>query len=115
MIDAGLLKEVYDIYHANAIYTRGICQAIYQLKKNTKRIVRRQNRRLNRLQTIFGWDLHYVDATEAFLGDLSEAWEKQVVEPSVNIIKSSLHEDSSSIPNSEKLDPVQTKTKDARD
>ncbi|KAI3975461.1 hypothetical protein MKX01_042471 [Papaver californicum] len=185
MIDAGLLNEVYDIYNANADYTRGIRQAIGvrefedflssyfsntktkddcvgdqcrdsyaeaiipleinledevskenlkailnsddsqhkilldeaidKLKTNTKRLVRRQKRRLNRLQTIFGWDLHYVDATEAFLGDFDEAWPRQVVESSVNIIKSFLLEDSGSIPNSEKLNPVQTQMKDARD
>ncbi|XP_026439020.1 tRNA dimethylallyltransferase 2-like isoform X1 [Papaver somniferum] len=187
MIDAGLLNEVYDIYNANADYTRGIRQAIGvrefedflrsyfsntktsdvrvgdqsyaeaiipletnleevskenlkeilnsddsqhkillveaidKLKTNTKRLVRRQKRRLNRLQTIFGWDLHYVDATEAFhefntsAGDFDEVWPRQVVEPVVNIIKSFLLEDSSSIPNSEKLDPVQTQMKDARD
>ncbi|KAI3997345.1 hypothetical protein MKX01_003148 [Papaver californicum] len=90
-------------------------EAIDKLKTNTKRLVRRQKRRLNRLQRIFGWDLHYVDATEAFLGDFDEAWPRKVVEPSVNIIKSFLLEDSSSIPNSEKLDPVQTQMKDARD
>ncbi|KAI3838866.1 hypothetical protein MKX03_002642 [Papaver bracteatum] len=176
MIGAGLLNEVYDIYNANADYTRGIRQAIGvrefedflssyfsntktsdvrvgdqsyaeaiipletnleevkailnsdnsqhkillveaidKLKTNTKRLVRRQKRRLNRLQTIFGWDLHYVDATEVFHGDFDEAWPRQVVEPVVNIIKSFLLQDSSSIPNSEKLDPVQTQMKDARD
>ncbi|KAI3924922.1 hypothetical protein MKW98_031173 [Papaver atlanticum] len=185
MIDAGLLNEVYDIYNANADYTRGIRQAIGvrefedfvssyfsnlktsddhvgdqyrdsyaeaiiqletnmkdevlkenlkailnsddskqkklldeaidKLKINTKRLVRRQKRRLNRLQTIFGWDLHYVDATEAFLGDFNEAWARQVVESSVNIIKSFLHEDTRPISNSEKLDPVQAQMKDARD
>ncbi|XP_077241228.1 tRNAisopentenyltransferase 2 isoform X2 [Tasmannia lanceolata] len=128
MIDAGLLKEVYDIYNPNTNYTRGLRQAIgvrefddilrlslsnneafhpsYEendciygagvgiaqdanlkalldsddnklkmllseaidkLKVNTRRLVRRQKRRLNRLRTFFGWDLHYVDATEAFL------------------------------------------------
>ncbi|XP_026426453.1 tRNA dimethylallyltransferase 2-like [Papaver somniferum] len=92
-----------------------IDEAIDKLKTNTKRLVRRQKRRLNRLQTVFGWDLHYVDATEAFLGDFDEAWPRQVVEPSVNIIKSFLLEESSSIPNSEKLDPVQIQMKDARD
>ncbi|KAI3904075.1 hypothetical protein MKW92_030639 [Papaver armeniacum] len=92
-----------------------LLEAIDKLKKNTKRLVRRQKRRLNRLQTIFGWDLHYVYATEAFHGDFDEAWPRQVVEPVVNIIKSFLLKDSSSIPNSEKLDPVQTQMKDARD
>ncbi|KAI3934939.1 hypothetical protein MKW92_033077, partial [Papaver armeniacum] len=90
-------------------------EAIDKLKINTKRLVRRQKRRLNRLQNFFGWDLHYVDATEAFLGDFNEAWARQVVEPSVNIIKSFLHEDTRPISNSEKLDPVQAQMKDARD
>ncbi|KAL5974579.1 hypothetical protein ACLOJK_031249 [Asimina triloba] len=42
-------------------------EAIAKLKSNTRRLVRRQKRRLNRLKTYFEWNLHYVDATEALL------------------------------------------------
>ncbi|XP_042520402.1 tRNA dimethylallyltransferase 2 [Macadamia integrifolia] len=165
MIDAGLLKEVYDIYSPYADYTRGLRQAIGvrefedflrvhrtetsysqttdkgydstagasitmptfrnceilrenfmavlnssddnpkkfllreaidRVKMNTRRLVRRQKRRLSRLQAFFGWDMHYVDATEALDYGSDESWHKQVVQPAVDIIKSFLSEDRSS-------------------
>ncbi|KAK6936170.1 hypothetical protein RJ641_033200 [Dillenia turbinata] len=40
-------------------------EAIGKLKLNTRRLVRRQRRRLSRLESLFGWKIHYVDATEA--------------------------------------------------
>ncbi|KAK7853654.1 trna dimethylallyltransferase 2 [Quercus suber] len=40
-------------------------EAIDRMKLNTRRLVRRQKRRINRLQTLFGWNIHYVDATES--------------------------------------------------
>uniref|UniRef100_A0A453BP55 Uncharacterized protein n=1 Tax=Aegilops tauschii subsp. strangulata TaxID=200361 RepID=A0A453BP55_AEGTS len=41
-------------------------EAVSQLKANTRRLVRRQRRRLHRLNKDFGWNLHHIDATEAF-------------------------------------------------
>ncbi|KAK9153761.1 hypothetical protein Sjap_001241 [Stephania japonica] len=71
--------------------------AIEKLKINTKRLVRRQRRRFNRLRSLFGWNLHYVDATESLsalaAGSFDETWSRQVVEPSVNIMRSFLNED----------------------
>ncbi|OVA03620.1 tRNA isopentenyltransferase [Macleaya cordata] len=108
-MDGEMLKE-----SMRAILDSDDCQhkvllneAIDKLKANTKRLVRRQKRRLNRLQTIFGWNLHYVDATEALLGDFDVSWPRHVVEPSVNIIKSFLWEDASSMPNSDNLNSMQ--------
>ncbi|KAL3718270.1 hypothetical protein ACJRO7_003414 [Eucalyptus globulus] len=40
-------------------------EAVDKFKLNTRRLVRRQKRRICRLQTLFGWNIHYVDATEA--------------------------------------------------
>lgn len=164
MIDAGLLDEVYDIYNANADYTRGLRQAIGvrefedflsvyhsadrdnktsgptnatlnsrnkddktlkdcmrpilkssaddqlkvlleeaidRVKLNTRRLVRCQKRRLNRLQTLFGWDIHYVDSTESISCKSDEVWTTQVVGPAVKIIRAFLSEDERLMPNLE--------------
>ncbi|KAL5708996.1 tRNA dimethylallyltransferase [Ranunculus cassubicifolius] len=47
-----------------------LTEAINRLKANTKRLVRRQKRRFSRLQALFGWELHYVDATESLLVEI---------------------------------------------
>ncbi|XP_024983910.1 tRNA dimethylallyltransferase 2 isoform X1 [Cynara cardunculus var. scolymus] len=62
--------------------------AIDKVKLNTKRLVRRQKRRLVRLQTLFGWKIHYVDATKCLSCLSEESWTVNVVEPSIQIIKS---------------------------
>ncbi|PIA25233.1 hypothetical protein AQUCO_12200011v1 [Aquilegia coerulea] len=75
-----------------------LMESINRLKANTKRLVRRQKRMLNRLQALFGWDLHYVDSTESLLGNSYDSWPRQVVEPSVDLIRSFLHEDNCTVP-----------------
>ncbi|XP_049378631.1 tRNA dimethylallyltransferase 2 isoform X1 [Solanum stenotomum] len=152
MVDAGLLKEVLDIYTMNADYTKGLRQAIgvrefepflrcyimehqkpcsesygqtlndqilkqniqhivdspddnewkallteaiQQVKLNTRRLVRRQRRRLNRLQMLYGWNIHYVDATKSIISGADDIWAVEVVKPSVGIIKSFLTGESS--------------------
>lgn len=152
MVDAGLLKEVLDIYNMNADYTKGLRQAIgvrefepflrryilehqkscgeshvqtlndqtlkqniqhivdspddnewntllteaiEQVKLNTRRLVRRQRRRLNRLQMLYGWNIHYVDATKSIISGADDIWAVEVVKPSVGIIKSFLTGESS--------------------
>ncbi|XP_020245473.1 tRNA dimethylallyltransferase 2 [Asparagus officinalis] len=67
-------------------------EAIDKLKSNTRKLVRRQIRRLNRLKTYFGWDLHYVDATEAFLCNSGDMWHAKVVEPCIGIVNTFLSE-----------------------
>ncbi|CAN4119466.1 unnamed protein product [Withania somnifera] len=152
MVDAGLLKEVLDIYTMDADYTKGLRQAIgvrefelflrhylvehqkcsdeshiqmpndqtlkqniqhsvdfpddnewkallteaiEKVKLNTSRLVRRQRRRLNRLQMLFGWNIHYVDATKSIISGADDIWTVEVVNPSVGIIKSFLTGESS--------------------
>ncbi|KAK9126468.1 hypothetical protein Scep_015314 [Stephania cephalantha] len=94
-------------------------EAIDKLKTNTKRLVRRQRRRFNRLQSLFGWNLHYVDATESLLvlaaGNFEETWSRQVVEPSVNIIRSFLNEDVESDLNPETHTRADAQRIDTRD
>ncbi|XP_059659355.1 tRNA dimethylallyltransferase 2 isoform X4 [Cornus florida] len=75
-------------------------EAIDRVKANTRRLVRRQKRRLSRLQTLFGWNIHYVDATESLLCVSNDSWTAHVVEPSVKIIRSYLNEDASLVPDS---------------
>lgn len=75
--------------------------AIDKIKSNTRRLVRRQKRRLNRLNTLFGWNIHYVDATESLQCASDDSWAAHVVEPSAKIIRSYLSEDESLVPDSE--------------
>ncbi|KAF6152478.1 hypothetical protein GIB67_023172 [Kingdonia uniflora] len=82
-------------------------EAIDKLKTNTRRLVRRQKRRFNRLQALFGWNLHYVDATETLLGTSHGSWLKQVIEPSTQIIKSFLYDNTSLLPYSVELNDVE--------
>ncbi|KAD3337150.1 hypothetical protein E3N88_32670 [Mikania micrantha] len=142
MVNSGLLQEVYEIFKPDAVYTRGLRQAIGvrefedflrvyfsqglavtsveklkenmntilstsgetplkqllqdavdRVKLNTRRLVRRQKRRLNRLQTLFGWNIHYVDATECLSCFTEESWTANVVKPSIQIIKAHLEKD----------------------
>ncbi|KAL8130093.1 hypothetical protein V2J09_019248 [Rumex salicifolius] len=73
-------------------------EGIRKLKTNTRRLVRRQKRRVNRLQKLFGWNIHYVDSTETLLGCSDNSWISQAVEPSANIIQSFLNDDTVWLP-----------------
>ncbi|KAI7980752.1 tRNA dimethylallyltransferase 2 [Camellia lanceoleosa] len=75
--------------------------AIDKVKSNTRRLVRRQRRRLNRLNMLFGWNIHYVDATESLQCASDDSWAAHVVEPSAKIIRSYLSVDESLVPDSE--------------
>lgn len=68
-------------------------EATDKLKANTRKLIRRQIRRLNRLKTYFGWNLHYIDATEAFLCNSGNSWHENVIEPCVGIVSSFLSEE----------------------
>ncbi|CAL0304029.1 unnamed protein product [Lupinus luteus] len=70
-------------------------EAIEKVKVNTRRLVRRQKRMLNRLQTLFGWNIHYVDSTESISRKSEEVWAGQVVESAMKIIRSFLSENES--------------------
>ncbi|KAK3021675.1 hypothetical protein RJ639_047509 [Escallonia herrerae] len=84
-----------------------LTEAINKVKVNTRRLVRRQKRRLNRLQTLFGWDIHYVDATESLLCLSEDTWTADVVGPSVEILRSYFNEDRSLLPDSDPRKLVQ--------
>ncbi|XP_010260618.1 PREDICTED: tRNA dimethylallyltransferase 2 isoform X1 [Nelumbo nucifera] len=100
MISRENLRAILD-FSDDDYYKIILQEAIDKLKANTRRLVRRQKRRLTRLQTLFGWDLHYVDATEAILCNSDESWQEQVVKPSVNVIRSFLFKDEYLVPDSE--------------
>ncbi|MBA0829892.1 hypothetical protein Goarm_014465 [Gossypium armourianum] len=70
-------------------------EAIDKVKANTRRLVRRQKRRVNQLQTLFGWNISYVDATESISKKSDECWAVQVVGPAVKMIRSFLNKDDS--------------------
>ncbi|GAV66302.1 IPPT domain-containing protein [Cephalotus follicularis] len=84
---------------------RGVYEeAVRDIKKNTCQLARRQTEKILRLRKA-GWDLHRLDATEAirramtsagdgdvFMEEWGDIWERQVVEPSVKIVKSFLEE-----------------------
>ncbi|KAJ9177968.1 hypothetical protein P3X46_009891 [Hevea brasiliensis] len=74
-----------------------LAEAIDKMKANTRRLVRRQKRMLTRLQTLFGWNIHYVDATESISCKSDESWYIQVVGSAVEIIRSFLSEDGRSL------------------
>ncbi|GKU93903.1 hypothetical protein SLEP1_g7458 [Rubroshorea leprosula] len=82
--------------------------AIGNVKANTRRLVRRQKRRLKRLQALFGWTIHYVDSTDSISGKLDECWAEQVVEPAAKIIRSFLNEDARSELNLEETNKTKT-------
>lgn len=73
-----------------------LAEAIEKVKLNTRRLVRRQKRRIKRLEMLFGWKIDYVDSTESILHFSDEIWAAQVVEPSVKVIKSFLDDKSCS-------------------
>ncbi|KAJ3708673.1 hypothetical protein LUZ61_012378 [Rhynchospora tenuis] len=68
-------------------------ECVDKLKNNTRRLVRRQRRRLTHLREDFGWELHRIDATEAFLCREEEIWKRCAVQPSVAIISEFLAKD----------------------
>ncbi|CAN0916685.1 tRNA dimethylallyltransferase 2 [Linum grandiflorum] len=67
-----------------------LTEAIAKVKLNTRRLVRRQKRMHTRLQKLFGWNIHYVDATEAMSCKSDDSWTTQVLGPAVQIVESFL-------------------------
>ena len=77
-------------------------EAVKAIKDNTCQLAKRQIGKILRLKRA-GWDLQRIDATEAFRAvltsesngggeDYSGVWKKQVLEPSVKIVKRFLME-----------------------
>uniref|UniRef100_A0ACD5U9X4 Uncharacterized protein n=1 Tax=Avena sativa TaxID=4498 RepID=A0ACD5U9X4_AVESA len=83
MINDGLLDEMKSL----------LDEAVSQLKANTRRLVRRQRRRLHRLNKDFGWNLHHVDATEAFQCTTGHSWGIKVVKPCADVVRRFLSND----------------------
>ncbi|XP_062015105.1 tRNA dimethylallyltransferase 2 [Rosa rugosa] len=74
-------------------------EAIEKVKLNTRRLVRRQKRRINRLDTLFGWNIHSLDATESILCKSDDTWAAEVVGPAVDLIRSFLNQEATLVPN----------------
>ncbi|PHU03736.1 tRNA dimethylallyltransferase 2 [Capsicum chinense] len=89
-----------------------LTEAIEQVKLNTRRLVRRQRRRLNRLQMLYGWDIHYVDATKSIISSADDIWAAEVVKPSVGIIKSFLTGESTTENGSDASEEIKSTHKD---
>ncbi|KAI3720045.1 hypothetical protein L6452_20952 [Arctium lappa] len=75
-------------------------EAVRRIKDNTCQLAKKQVSKILRLRDA-GWELKRIDATEAFRavvtaesggGRVTEIWEKQVVEPSMKIVKRFLEE-----------------------
>ncbi|XP_047963533.1 adenylate isopentenyltransferase-like [Salvia hispanica] len=67
-------------------------EAVRAIKDNTCQLAKRQLAKILRLRDSAGWDLKRVDATEALRAAMAgrktaEHWEREVVEPSRNIVK----------------------------
>ncbi|KFK32367.1 hypothetical protein AALP_AA6G232500, partial [Arabis alpina] len=62
-------------------------EAIDRVKLNTRRLLRRQKRRVSRLEMVFGWNIHHMDATEFLLSKSEESWDAQVVKPASEILR----------------------------
>ncbi|KAG2674491.1 hypothetical protein I3760_13G138800 [Carya illinoinensis] len=81
-------------------------EAIEKMKLNTRRLVRRQKRRLSQLQALFGWNINYVDATESISCNSEDLWASEVVEPAAKTIRSFLNENAISMNDSEALNSM---------
>ncbi|KAJ0800659.1 putative transferase [Helianthus annuus] len=117
MVQAGLVHEVrrfYDLHMTNSIglsraigvpemekYFRNenevnLKEAIEKIKANSFELAKRQLQNIPRLQKQLGWDMHHLDATEAFVKhgfEADEAWERLVVRPSSRIVGDFLYKD----------------------
>lgn len=102
--DVKLLKDnMREILHSSDDNQLKIllAEAVDKVKANTRRLVRVQKRRLTRLQTFFGWNIHYVDATEFISCKSDELWAGQVVSSAVNVIRAFLTEERCAVPDLE--------------
>lgn len=75
-------------------------EAVREIKENTRQLAKRQIGKIIKLRKA-GWDLHRLDATATFRlllkdshdsDDWRGVWEKQVLEPSVKIVRQFLEE-----------------------
>ncbi|WOH08436.1 hypothetical protein DCAR_0727877 [Daucus carota subsp. sativus] len=129
MIESGLIDEVRQFFNPDSDdYTRGVRRAIglpemdeflraearvddetrdallemaiYKIKGNTSLLALKQLRNIRRLRKQMEWDMHRLDATEAFLksgSESHEAWERRVGRPSRGIVGNFLCEEDSAL------------------
>eukprot|EP00241_Pyramimonas_parkeae_P015761 CAMPEP_0114282782 /NCGR_PEP_ID=MMETSP0059-20121206/3742_1 /TAXON_ID=36894 /ORGANISM="Pyramimonas parkeae, Strain CCMP726" /LENGTH=476 /DNA_ID=CAMNT_0001403447 /DNA_START=65 /DNA_END=1495 /DNA_ORIENTATION=+ len=67
-------------------------ECVSSLQRNTKRLAKRQVRRLQTLRDVFGWNLHELDATSVLeaLGDIefeARLWQENVLNPALRAVK----------------------------
>ncbi|KAJ8622644.1 hypothetical protein MRB53_031173 [Persea americana] len=70
-------------------------EAIDEIKVNTCKLACCQLEKIHRLQTLPGWNIHRIDATEVFKrrsGKAQEAWERLVKKPSIALVQQFLLE-----------------------
>ncbi|CAK7349955.1 unnamed protein product [Dovyalis caffra] len=118
MVEAGLVDEVRDIFARGIDRTWGIWKAIgipeleayiqaerkmadektkkmlldtaiYEIKKNTNKLINSQLMKIKRLRNEKGWKLHHIDATRVYekSGKIAkDVWDKEVLRPSLEIL-----------------------------
>ncbi|XP_031263789.1 adenylate isopentenyltransferase 3, chloroplastic [Pistacia vera] len=122
MVQNGMVEEVRNIFDPKADYSKGIRKAIgvpefhqyfkeepfldeenrekalkkaiQEIKDNTCELACRQLKKIHRLRTVKGWNIHRIDATEVFRKRgkaADEAWEKRVVVPSTTLVAEFLY------------------------
>ncbi|KMT05533.1 hypothetical protein BVRB_7g176560 [Beta vulgaris subsp. vulgaris] len=113
--DISFKQNIMEVLSSSSISPNKLLleEAISKLVMNTRRLVRRQKRRINRLQTLFGWDMHFVDSTESLLGSSEDTWVAQVVEPAAKVISCFLNSDVMSV--SDRADSVAVQKLSERD
>ena len=123
MVEMGLVEEARGVFEPEAAdYSKGIRKsigvpemdrffraegsadearmlqdAIEEIKENTRKLTCNQLKKIHRLSTLRGWDVHRIDATEALQkrGDPEgeEVWNRMVREPSIKIVHKFLNEE----------------------
>ncbi|GKC99194.1 adenylate isopentenyltransferase 5, chloroplastic-like protein [Tanacetum coccineum] len=71
-------------------------EAIDKIKANTCKLATRQLQNIMRLENQLEWNMHHLDATEAFLKqgfEAHEAWERLVARPSSLIVRDFLYDE----------------------
>ena len=74
------------------VVRRAYEEAVFEIKENTWQLARRQVGKIVRLRNLLRWDLRKLDATEAvkaamMTSESSEAWDRNVLDPSVKIVR----------------------------
>lgn len=124
MVELGLVDEVKQMFDPQADYSRGIRraigvpeldqylraeslldhkirakfleEAINKIKENTCNLSCRQLQKIHRLNDMWNWSMHRIDATEVFLKrgeEADQAWEKLVTLPSTMTVRQFLYDE----------------------